>query len=64
MSGYLRPDTRSAFNALEIRRAIPMSGRPETEEKVMAAMLIASSAILQAILITIALVDLVNTARK
>ena len=58
------PDTCSAFNALELRCTAPMSGPPETEEKVMAAMLIASSAILQAILITVALIDLVNTARK
>jgi hypothetical protein len=41
-----------------------MSGPPETEVKFMAAMLIASSAILQAVLIAVALFDLVNTARK
>jgi hypothetical protein len=41
-----------------------MSGPPETEVKLMASMLIASSAILQAILITVALVDLFNSARK
>ena len=58
------PDTRGGFKTLEFRRAAPTSGPPETEEKVMAAMLIASSAILQAILITVALIDLVNTARK
>ena len=58
------PDTGSAFNALEFRCATPMSGPPETEEEVMAAMLIASSAILQAILIAVALFDLVDTAGK